>query len=249
MRALDLIGIGAGDPRHLTLQAVEALGRLDLVVLIDKRAETAELTLMREAILDRFASPRLERLHLDDPPRRREGDYAANVEAWHTARAELLEDALRSHLQDGQRAGLLAWGEPTLFDSALRLIRTIQMRGSIELEVEVIPGISSVQALAARHRIPLNRINEPVHITTGRKLAAGFPPGLDAVLVMLDGDCTFLQVAEPGMEIFWGAYLGTEDEILIEGLVGEVGQRIVELRAAARARKGWIMDTYLLRRR
>jgi len=33
--------------------------------------------------------------------------------------------------------------------------------------VEIIPGITSIQALAARHRISLNEIGEPVHITTG----------------------------------------------------------------------------------
>jgi len=50
------------------------------------------------------------------------------------------------------------------------------------------------------------------------------------------------------MRIWWGAYVGTPDEILVSGDLAEVGDRIQELRAAARARKGWIMDTYLLRR-
>jgi precorrin-6A synthase len=35
--------------------------------------------------------------------------------------------------------------------------------------------------------------------------------------------------------------------LLMSGTVGEVGRRIVDLRAEARARQGWIMDTYLLR--
>lgn len=44
-----------------------------------------------------------------------------------------------------------------------------------------------------------------------------------------------------------GAYLGTPDELLVAGTVGEVGRRIVAMRADAQARHGWIMDTYLLR--
>lgn len=64
---------------------------------------------------------------------------------------------------------------------------------------------------------------------------------------MLDGDCAFLGCA-PQTRIWWGRlYLGTPDEILVAGTVGEVGERIADLRAAARARHGWIMDTYLLR--
>ena len=36
--------------------------------------------------------------------------------------------------------------------------------------------------------------------------------------------------------------------MLIAGPLGEVGERIVAARAAARAAHGWIMDTYLLRK-
>jgi precorrin-6A synthase len=49
-------------------------------------------------------------------------------------------------------------------------------------------------------------------------------------------------------DIYWGAYLGTPDEILISGPLPEVAPRITRARAEARRRKGWIMDTYLLRR-
>ena len=63
---------------------------------------------------------------------------------------------------------------------------------------------------------------------------------------MLDGDCAFLN-CPPDTRIWWGAYLGTPDELLVAGTVGEVGGRIAAVRADARARHGWIMDTYLLR--
>jgi len=65
-------------------------------------------------------------------------------------------------------------------------------------------------------------------------------------VVMLDADCAF-QKCPPGTQIWWGAYLGTEHELLASGTVGEVGKQIVSTRADARARRGWIMDTYLLR--
>ncbi|PQM48967.1 hypothetical protein C1Y40_00814 [Mycobacterium talmoniae] len=101
-----------------------------------------------------------------------------------------------------------------------------------------------MQALTARHRIPLNDVGEPVLITTGRQLRERGLTG--SAVVMLDADCAF-RGCPPQTRIWWGAYLGTEHELLVAGTVGEVGARIVELRAEARARHGWIMDTYLLR--
>jgi precorrin-6A synthase len=113
----------------------------------------------------------------------------------------------------------------------------------------VIPGVTSIQALTARHRIPLNRIGEPVVITTGRNLAAGWPAGSGTVVVMLDGTNAFTDLEDENVDIYWGGYIGTDDEVLVHGPVRDVADEIVRERAEARARKGWIMDTYLLRRR
>jgi precorrin-6A synthase len=128
----------------------------------------------------------------------------------------------------------------------------IAASGRHDIDYEVFPGITAVQALAARHRIPLNRIAEPVALTTGRKLADGFPPGFDSVVVLLDGEDTYRRFADPtvhgDVDIYWGAYLGTPDEILIKGKLSEVAEEIHRRRSAARKANGWIMDTYLMRR-
>ncbi len=128
------------------------------------------------------------------------------------------------------------------------MLDQILARGAVAFEHEVIPGISSVQALTARHRIPLNRVGRPVEITTGRRLAEGFPEVVDEVVVMLDADCSFRHLHDDTLEIHWGAYVGMEDEILVSGRIGEVGEEIQRLRREARERKGWIMDAYVLRR-
>ena len=101
-----------------------------------------------------------------------------------------------------------------------------------------------MQALTARHRIPLNEVGEPGLITTGRQLRAHGLSG--SAVVMLDADCSF-RACPADTRIWWGAYLGTDDELLVAGTVGEVGTRIAALRADARDGHGWIMDTYLLR--
>ena len=66
---------------------------------------------------------------------------------------------------------------------------------------------------------------------------------------MLDGGGAFRAVPAEDFDIWWGAYLGMEQEIVVAGPLAEVGDRILEIREAARAANGWIMDAYLLRRR
>jgi precorrin-6A synthase len=69
------------------------------------------------------------------------------------------------------------------------------------------------------------------------------------VVVMLDGEETYRRFADQDVDIYWGAYLGTADEILIAGRLSDVTDEIHRVRAAARERIGWVMDTYLMRRR
>lgn len=247
-RQIRVIGIGTGDPEHLTLQAVRALSDVDAVFVLDKRAETADLVEIRKRICAAHIRNPHRVVTVDDPPRERHpANYGATVEAWHAARAERLETAFAAELEAGQVGAILVWGDPALYDSTLRILDRIASRGRLALSYAVIPGLSSVQVLAARHGVPLNAIGGPVLITTGRRLAAGWPEGADSVVVMLDGDPRFAHL-DPDLTIYWGAYLGSPDEILLAGRLGTVGDEIRRVRAEARARHGWIMDIYLLRR-
>jgi precorrin-6A synthase len=158
------------------------------------------------------------------------------------------EALLRDELGDDGVGAFLVWGDPSLYDSTLAVIDRVLARGAVAFDHEVVPGISSVHALTARHRIALNHVGGAVQITTGRRLAAGWPHGVDDLVVMLDADCAFRRLDPEGVEIYWGAYLGTADELLLAGPLAEVAEEIARVRAHARAHKGWIMDTYLLRR-
>ncbi|MGW4842679.1 precorrin-6A synthase (deacetylating) [Nocardia brasiliensis] len=244
MHKLSVIGIGAGDPDQVTMQAVKALRQVDVFFVIGKGAEKQELVDVRTAILAEHVERPYRIVEIADPPRdRAPADYQGVVEDWHERRAALLEAAFAAAEGVG---GLLVWGDPSLYDSTLRMIERVLARGTVRFDYEVIPGVTSVQALAARHRMVLHRIGEPVHITTGRRLRA---EGLaDSAVVMLDGECTFTEVPGNDVHIWWGAYLGMPDETLIAGPLREVEQQIVERRTRLRAEKGWIMDVYLLRR-
>jgi len=253
MRKLWIIGIGAGDPEHVTVQAIRALKQAEVFFVVDKGpagAETKELVALRREILARYlASSSYRVVGVPDPPRDRSAsDYRGAVQDWRRRRAETWERVIGAELGEAGCGAFLVWGDPSLYDSTIAIIEQILARGRVRLHYEVVPGISSVHALTARHRTPLNRVGGAVQVTTGRRLAGGFPAGVDDVVVMLDSDCSFRHVLDEDLEIYWGAYLGSADEILVSGPLPEVAEEIQRRRREARARKGWIMDTYLLRR-
>jgi precorrin-6A synthase len=251
MRRLKLIGIGAGHPEHITVQAIKALQQVDVIFVSDKGEDTADLLRARKHVCERYMQARSYRIvEIQDPKRHRSSDgYRSAVAAWHEQRAALYEKNIREQLSERECGAFLVWGDPSLYDSTLRIIDQVAALKSVEFEWEVIPGITSIQALAARHRIALNEIGEPIHITTGRGLGDEHLRVGTNVLVMLDGSCAFKSLANDDIDIFWGAYLGTPDEILFAGKLSELSEQIENARASSRNQKGWIMDTYLLRRR
>jgi len=253
MRRMLLIGIGAGDPEYVTQQAIHALNEVDAFFVMEKGADKDDLVALRREVCERFIDDQSYRIvAVRDPERDRTADeYASAVDAWRRARAEIWERLIADELapEDGVGA-ILVWGDPSLYDSTLTIMDSILAAGRVQFAVEVVPGISAIAALCARHAIALNRVGEAVHVTTGRRLAReGLPPNAPDVVVMLDAHCAFASLREEPLDIYWGAYLGTPDELLVAGPLDEVAGEIARVRAAARERKGWIMDTYLLRRR
>lgn len=253
VREIHVIGIGAGDPDQLTLQAVKALRDTDVFFILDKGEAKADLTRLRRDMLEAHIPEGSYRVvEARDPERDRAAGgsaYSPAVGDWRSARADIYERLIAGELAEGETGAFLVWGDPSLYDSTLGILEEVLERGTVSFTYDVIPGISSVSALVARHRTGLNRVARPVQITTGRRLAEGFPEGVDDVVVMLDAHQTFRQYTDQDVDIYWGAYIGTPDEILVSGPLTEAAPRIERLRAEARERKGWIMDTYLLRRR
>jgi precorrin-6A synthase len=250
VRRVLAIGIGAGDPAHVTMQAVAALNAADVFFVMDKGAAKHDLVRLRHEICERYIEDTSYRIvEVRDPERDRSApDYAAAVAAWRSARAEVWEELIDRELGADGCGAFLVWGDPALYDSTIAVLGEVASRGRVAFEFEVIPGISSVQALAAAHRVPLNRVGEPIEITTGRRLREKVGGGGGDVVVMLDAGTAFDGVEDGDTEIYWGAYVGTEHEILVAGKLRDVGEEIVRLRAEARERHGWIMDVYLLRR-
>lgn len=247
-RRVLIIGIGAGNPDFVTIQAVNAMNDVDVFFIPDKGLEKKELARVRRQIIEQHVRHRSFRIVEYDVPRRSaEGEYAHAVSAWHDDVEAIYGKLIMEELDASQTGAFLVWGDPTLYDSTMRILERLRSRPEFELEYEIVPGISAIQALAAQHKVALNTIGHPILISTGREMAEGFPNNVDSVVVMLNAEKA-LQNADGDLEVYWGAYVGMPDEILVSGKLRQVVDDIERIRAEARKEKGWIMDTVLMKR-
>jgi precorrin-6A synthase len=247
MIELVLIGIGTGNPEHLTLQAIREINAADLILIPRKGSDKADLADLRRRICQQVLQNLQTRIVEFDMPVRRaaDRDYLRGVDDWHDAIAEIWTTTIHAQLPAGGTVALLVWGDPSLYDSTLRIAARLAPRPV----VRSIPGLMSLNVLAAAHAIGLNDVGAPFLVTTGRQLRGhGWPAGIETIVVMLDGECSFRQIDPAGVTIHWGAFVGMPGQILLSGPLAETGPAIVEARQAARAEHGWLMDIYLLRR-
>lgn len=235
-----LIGIGTGNPEHVTLEAQRALREAALILVPRKGPDKSDLAGLRHRIIaDAKATAQIR--EFEYPERDPNLPYKDRVRAWHDEIARRWQAAI-----DGAEGpvALLVWGDPSLYDSTLRIAKRLTPKPNLR----VLPGITALHALTAAHGITFNTLAGAVTVTTGRRLRDhGWPEGAESVAVMLDGQCTFQDLQRDDLMIWWGAFLGMDEQILDHGPLNEAAPRIVGARAKARATHGWIMDTYLLR--
>lgn len=251
MIELTLIGIGTGNPDHVTLEAIKAMNAADLILIPLKGEDKADLAGLRLEICRSCVTNPATRIESFDLPVRDPGtpDYLRRVNDWHDEIAAVWAKSITAHLGQtgGGKVAFLVWGDPSLYDSTLRIAERLARQ--MPLQLKVIPGITAIQTLCAAHAIPLNDLAAPVTITTGRRLRdTGWPAGAETAVVMLDSGGAFAALDPTGVSIWWGAYVGMENQILLSGPLAEMADRITETRAKARADHGWIMDIYLMRR-
>ena len=235
-------------PRHV--QAVEAAERLRRAL---RRHQGRAGRPRRPAPPRRRASP-----HAPAPtgpwsspirpaPWREAPDYAAAVRRWREQRVELWGAAIGEHLAGGETGALPRLGRPFAVRVDARCSRR-SWRADAAARARGHPwrqrrSTRSPRAIASRSTASAGRADHtgaparrrPARGRRRRRRDARRRP-------------TFATLPPEGIDIYWGAFLGTGDEILISGRLCDTAQEIARVRAEAKARKGWMFDTYLLRR-
>ncbi len=135
-----LVGAGPGDPGLLTVRAVEALRRADVVVhdgLIDPR------------VLD-LAPPAAQRISV------------AKSRARHTLPQEAINALIVAHVKTGSVVVRLKGGDPFIFGRGGEEVEAVRAAG---LPVEVIPGVSAALGCAAEAMLPLTHRDHSSAVT------------------------------------------------------------------------------------
>lgn len=240
-RKVFVIGLGPGGFGQLTLDAVDAMNSVDVFLVADSQSDQPDQVWRRSEMLRRNVKRAHRVITVLDPANQHPDE--AGIDAARLATYEQIMSGLPAEAT----VGLLAWGDPALYESVLKVVDSL--RSTTALQVTVIPGVSAPQVLAAAHEITLNRAGQSVHLTTGRRVLADYSPDLGDVVVLNDDDlvCKALVDEFPDVELFWGAYLGTPDQVLANGALRTVMPDLLDLRSRLVAHHGWIQDIYLLR--
>ncbi len=231
-----VLGFGMG-PQHVTPEVATALAGCDYALAVQKGDEDPLLA-VRQAVADAHG---VELVVVRDPERDRSpgldrAGYEGAVADWYAARLAAYRSVIDAR---GGTCAFLVWGDPSLYDGTIRIVR------ELGVDFDVLPGISAPQVLAARHRVVLHEVGQPVHVTTARRLRADVAAGQRNVVVMLTAGVDLDGFGD--WAIWWGANLGGVGERLVSGRVADVVGEIEAARAEARAEAGWVMDLFLLR--
>jgi precorrin-2/cobalt-factor-2 C20-methyltransferase len=173
------IGVGPGDPELLTLKGAKVLARVPVIFYpaSEDRADGFALDILRQvfeadqgglALADQPLAGRIRPLVTTMP-------RGADVERPHWDEAAVLVGQV---LQAGQDAAFITEGDPLLYSTFMHLRLALAERFP-EAPVEVIPGVSSVTAAAARALFPLAGADERIGV-----IPATYDP--DVLARMLD---------------------------------------------------------------
>lgn len=145
------VGIGPGDPRYLTLRAVEVLRTADVIFTVISRNATESVSQSVVASLEPRGEIRLQMFTMSRNHQERAAQVRANAEA------------ILRELKDGKNCAFATLGDAMTYSTFGYVLDVI--RGELpDVAVEVVPGITSFAALAARAGKVLVENGERLHI-------------------------------------------------------------------------------------
>ncbi len=147
------IGVGPGDPELLPLRAHRILSRVPVIFAPQK--DDKNQSYASRIIAGLVKEPEQRIIELVFPMRRNAEELASH---WEKAAQNIW-----GHLSEGKDCAFIAEGDPLLYGTFIHVFAVLQ-KSHPEVDIEVIPGISSVNAAAARALLPLASGGERIAI-------------------------------------------------------------------------------------
>ncbi|WHX16962.1 precorrin-2 C(20)-methyltransferase [Streptomyces malaysiensis subsp. malaysiensis] len=153
------VGLGPGDPSLMTVRAVEVIAEADVIAYHSARhgrsiaRSIAERHLRPDHIEERLVYP-VTTESTDHP-----GGYRGAMEEFYADAAA----RLAAHLDAGRTVAVLAEGDPLFYGSYMHMHKRLADR----YPTEVVPGVTSVSAAAARLGAPLVEGEEVLTVLPG----------------------------------------------------------------------------------
>jgi len=149
------IGVGPGDPELITVKAAKTLAMVDVVCVPKAHTDTTStaLTMIMPILKERKKPPEI--LDLVFPMTK---DEPALKQAW-IANAKVVADRAKK----GEMVAFITLGDPMFYSTFIYLCQNIKTMFP-EIDLEIIPGVTSLTACAASCLLPLAEQDEAVAI-------------------------------------------------------------------------------------
>jgi precorrin-2/cobalt-factor-2 C20-methyltransferase len=144
------VGVGPGDPRFLTLRAVEVLHSADIIAIPKSKLERESVAW---EIARKHCHHNVKLLELEMPMT---ADQAVLKKAWQDG-----AQAILTELQQGRSVAFVTLGDASLYSTYTYLLDNLRPTLPEE-QIETVPGITAMSAAAARINFPLAVGDEPL---------------------------------------------------------------------------------------
>jgi precorrin-2/cobalt-factor-2 C20-methyltransferase len=223
MAKIYAVGVGPGDPELLTRKAERILRSVPVICAPTASPVDSSYAL---SIVEPFLEQRRQEVIIQVFPMRK--DQSGLDEFWETAAAEVAEK-----VRGGQDVAFITIGDPFLYSTFLYLYRIFRDRYP-DIAVEVVPGVSSINAAAAAAGLPLGQASERIAIIPAafeekdlRRILLDF----DTVVLMkvsrvFDGVYALLKELELEKNAAFISRVGSPEEEVVFDLVQLLGQKL-----------------------
>ncbi len=145
------VGVGPGDPELLTIKALRVIKECDVIAVPGKIAKDTAAYKIIEEVCSGIEKKELLGIYMP---------MTKDKEVLETSHAEGA-GKLREQLNVGKNIAFLTLGDPTIYSTYMYLHKQIEEEG---YEAEIISGIPSFCAAAARLGISIAQKSEQIHI-------------------------------------------------------------------------------------